>query len=478
MVRAVRGAAADDAGSRRAARADRVDLGPAGHVGVSQPGQADRRRARLPVGAEHPLGPRRAAAAARSATSVAPSPPASSTSASSSAARRSSASCAARSRGSRSPTTVQPEDTPPPDVHHTSSDPWCVGSSKSRAGSRPRSSSSPSSSRRCATRHGLDVERHRDAHRRSSTAASARWRRRIRMPGAARRCPRRRSATPSPTNAMLAFPYTKRHCSQWNVNQAVAILVCSAARAAQLGLARDGWIFPLAAVAVEARRPAGAATPAAQPSRGRCCPASGRWRWRASPFATSTPPSSTAAFPAAIQSFARDLRLPETCPLDRDRRDALRRRSLQQLQPRGRRSDGRGAARAAARGSPRRIGLVSNLSGIFGKQACALFSNLPGSAGYRLRGRHRRGRRARRAAAARRRLRRSGHDRRLHGRISWRESLARDRDLRHAGGARTVVRSDDGEVAATMIREEFCGRVIQVLDGGGFRLGTASSSER
>jgi acetyl-CoA C-acetyltransferase len=46
---------------------------------------------------------------------------------------------------------------------------------------------------------------------------------------------------------MLAFPYTKRHSSQWNVNQAVAILVCSAARAAELGLERGRWIFPIAA---------------------------------------------------------------------------------------------------------------------------------------------------------------------------------------------------------------------------------------
>src|SRR5256885_16548994 len=34
-------------------------------------------------------------------------------------------------------------------------------------------------------------------------------------------------------------------------------------------------------------------------------------------------------------------------------------------------------------GSERRIGLVSNLSCIFGKQACALFSNLPNPDGYR-----------------------------------------------------------------------------------------------
>ena len=47
---------------------------------------------------------------------------------------------------------------------------------------------------------------------------------------------------------MLAFPYTKRHCTQWNVNHGVAIIVCSAAKAEQLGLRpQRGWIFPVAA---------------------------------------------------------------------------------------------------------------------------------------------------------------------------------------------------------------------------------------
>src|SRR5207302_8277847 len=95
-------------------------------------------------------------------------------------------------------------------------------------------------------RRGLDVERHRDEiaalYSRLSDVAAANphaWRRESLSVDAIRNA--------SPKNAMLAFPYTKRHSSQWNVNQAVAIFVCSVARAARLGLERDGWIFPLAA---------------------------------------------------------------------------------------------------------------------------------------------------------------------------------------------------------------------------------------
>ena len=50
----------------------------------------------------------------------------------------------------------------------------------------------------------------------------------------------------SPHNPMQAFPYTRHHCSTWNVDQAGALLFCSAARAAQLGVPRERWIFPLA----------------------------------------------------------------------------------------------------------------------------------------------------------------------------------------------------------------------------------------
>ena len=63
----------------------------------------------------------------------------------------------------------------------------------------------------------------------------------------------------SDRNPMQAFPYTRAHCSTWNVDQAAALLFCSASRAQELGIARSRWIFPLAStesnhmVAVSAR---------------------------------------------------------------------------------------------------------------------------------------------------------------------------------------------------------------------------------
>jgi acetyl-CoA C-acetyltransferase len=49
-------------------------------------------------------------------------------------------------------------------------------------------------------------------------------------------------------NRMLAFPYTKLHNSQWNVDQAAGLVLCSLATARALGLPRERWIFPLAVV--------------------------------------------------------------------------------------------------------------------------------------------------------------------------------------------------------------------------------------
>lgn len=63
----------------------------------------------------------------------------------------------------------------------------------------------------------------------------------------------------SSRNPLQAFPYTRSHCSTWNVDQAGALLFCSAARAEQLGVPRGQWIFPVAStesnhmVAVSAR---------------------------------------------------------------------------------------------------------------------------------------------------------------------------------------------------------------------------------
>lgn len=50
---------------------------------------------------------------------------------------------------------------------------------------------------------------------------------------------------PGPKNPMLAFPYTKLHNTSWNVDQAGALLFCSASRAEALGIPREQWVFPL-----------------------------------------------------------------------------------------------------------------------------------------------------------------------------------------------------------------------------------------
>lgn len=51
----------------------------------------------------------------------------------------------------------------------------------------------------------------------------------------------------SERNRMLAFPYTKRMNTQWNVNQSAALLFCSLSKAEELGLDRAKFIYPLAA---------------------------------------------------------------------------------------------------------------------------------------------------------------------------------------------------------------------------------------
>jgi acetyl-CoA C-acetyltransferase len=51
---------------------------------------------------------------------------------------------------------------------------------------------------------------------------------------------------PSPSNRMVGFPYTKAMNSNWDLDQAAAVLLCSVAAAEAAGVSRDRWVFPLA----------------------------------------------------------------------------------------------------------------------------------------------------------------------------------------------------------------------------------------
>ena len=49
-----------------------------------------------------------------------------------------------------------------------------------------------------------------------------------------------------PGNRMLAFPYTKLHNSQWNVDQAAGLILCSHATAERLSIPAESRVYPLA----------------------------------------------------------------------------------------------------------------------------------------------------------------------------------------------------------------------------------------
>ncbi len=97
-----------------------------------------------------------------------------------------------------------------------------------------------------ALRHaeGMSIRAHRDE-------VAALWSRFNRVaatfPGAAFAEPMDERAidTPSPHNRPLAFPYNKWHASQWTVDQAAALVFCSAEAAAGFGVGPDRWVHPL-----------------------------------------------------------------------------------------------------------------------------------------------------------------------------------------------------------------------------------------
>ncbi len=50
---------------------------------------------------------------------------------------------------------------------------------------------------------------------------------------------------PSTANRMVGFPYTKAMNSNWDLDQAAAVMICSVGHAEASGVPRDRWVFPL-----------------------------------------------------------------------------------------------------------------------------------------------------------------------------------------------------------------------------------------
>jgi acetyl-CoA C-acetyltransferase len=181
-------------------------------------------------------------------------------------------------------------------------------------------------------------------------------------------------------NSMLAFPYTKRHNTQWNVNQSVAIMVCSMEKAKELGLDSSSWIYPLSAVQSKH------VVCLSQQKKLHSHPGTVLAGERALDLAGSKINDVNYAdlyscFPASVQSFALDLKLEEVCPWSVTGSMAFAGGPYNH-------AGLDGVARMAEvlrcdDNHEKSLGLVSNLSGIFGKQAIALFSNQANEDGYR-----------------------------------------------------------------------------------------------
>lgn len=369
--------------------------------------------------------------------------------------------------------TEQPSDTPPPDEFFATPDPFSSELEQQRGIWAPGEFYAIADS---AWRHhrGVDIDTHRDRiaslysdFSRIAAANPHAWNRAVLSAEAIRTVDRK--------NAMVAFPYTKRVMSQWNVNQAVAVIVCSVARARELGLDEARWIYPLAAaqsrhVVALAQKPALHTHPGAV--------LTGQ---RALALAGATPADVTVAdlyscFPSAILCAADDLNLLGQCPLsvtgsmalaggpfNHGALDSLA-RMTEVLRPGG-----------SAGGAARPLGLVTNISGMFGKQACTLLSPVPGDGGFCFADV------TEEVAALEQPLPIDAGYAGPATVVAY-SVMYNKQDISHAiaycdtpAGARTVVRTDDGRLAERMTREDFVGRVVLIDASGAFRAVAAAA---
>ena len=263
----------------------------------------------------------------------------------------------------------------------------------------------------------------------------------------------------SPRNPMQAFPYTRAYCSTWNVDQAAALLLCSAARAAALGIDRSRWVFPLASAESNHMVPLAAR---ADLIRSPGADVSARAVLEAGAIAASDIDliELYSCFPIAVDTFADALGLPPD-------RDMTITGSMAFAGGPYNNYFFQATARAAQllRSGTGRTALLSCVSGILTKQAFALWSSEPPRAGF-----VRRDVTAEVAAAAAELPVVEGYTGggRIAGCTVLHERGEQPRavaliDTDH--GARAIAVSNADEVIAGMQSEEWVGRRVQVVAG-------------
>jgi acetyl-CoA C-acetyltransferase len=173
---------------------------------------------------------------------------------------------------------------------------------------------------------------------------------------------------PTPRNRMLAFPYTKLHTSQWNVDQAAGLILCSLQTARALGLDARRLVFPLAVADANHMTPL-AARPALERVPGFAHAGRRALAHAGLSAAELGPLELYSCFPIAVRAQARELGIDEARPLTVTggmtfAGGPLNHFVLQALVKLAER----------LRAEPERAGLLSAVSGILTKQGVSLWS--------------------------------------------------------------------------------------------------------
>lgn len=264
---------------------------------------------------------------------------------------------------------------------------------------------------------------------------------------------------PSDQNRMLAFPYTKLHNSQWNVDQAAGLIMCSVATARALGIPRERWVFPLAVADSNFMLPM---TERAEPHRSFGFFHAGRkvLAHVGCGIDEIEHLELYSCFPIAVRAQMRELGISNRRAITLTGGMAfaggpLNNFALQALPTMVDR----------LRANPGSLGMATAVSGMLTKQGISLWSSEPCTRGF---AHFDVSEDTQRDTTVRTIV----DDASGHGRIVTYTVLYAGDAPSHAAllcdlddGTRALVRSDDASLMERMMREEFCGRAVQLHNG-------------
>jgi acetyl-CoA C-acetyltransferase len=270
-------------------------------------------------------------------------------------------------------------------------------------------------------------------------------------------------ASAGPGNRMIGFPYTKLMNSNNNVNQAAALLLCSLDRAQSLGIADDHLVFPRAATEAAdtpyvSNRGNLNSSPAIRAAR------QALWEIAGIGAGDVKYVDIYSCFPSAVQVSAAELGVGLDRPLTVTGGMTFAGGPWNNYV-----THSIATMVDVLRHDPGSLGLCTANGGLLTKHALGLYSSRPAEAGFRV---------ARPQVPGGRSVRPVADSAATGEAVIEAYTVMHDAggepDLAIvtallASGSRTWRTSRDPEILAAMVREEFCGRLITLVPGGGFR---------